>query len=572
MILLWQVVLCMQISSVMNNRLMLKGFRDNTEQKTIFSVSILIGFMFCIFAPLEVYMAGKDGFFFSGIDVLPFSVLLFIVVTTVLTILATVIVHINDRIGRYVVTISFGLAVAFYLQGNYDTTDYGVWDGTSIDWNVFLYSKYLWWIVFVLCILLSLLAVKRIEKDKLSKIMTVSSFCLILVQAVTLMTLLISHNGLKKEPEYVAIEDGEGEFSAGENLIVLILDSYDSMMLTEILGDDEAGYYKGILSDFVFYQDTAGVYSFTNLAVPHIVTGKKYYNDMTYGEYLSNAYHDSELLNYLTDNDWNIGLYTDSAFPKDGIIAGNVQNCKRIDRTVTSHRRLMEYMYRLIGFRYLPQPLKKYCVYDGDIESQIGSNAQGYTLFGSMNKTFKRVYGEAKISGQDKVFKLIHIFGAHPPYYANADESETEIEASELDVCKDNLELVDGFLDKLREIGAYDNSTIIICADHGVMQLRQSPLFLIKARNESHDLIVSDIFFSYDSLQELLIIVADGGDEEDIKDYMVERSSKVREYLKYSHDTLSYDSYCADIEEYRISGPAYIEDNIVSTGKVYIKP
>lgn len=501
----------MRISSVMDKRLMTKGFWNNTEQKAIFAVSLLIGFMFCVFAPLEVYLATKEGFFFSGIDILPFSVLLFVVVTAILIMLFTAIDYIRDQIGRYAVAFFFGLAIALYLQGNYDTTDYGVWDGASIDWDNFLASKYLWGIVFALCLFFSLLAVKRIEKNRLAKIMIAISFCLILVQAVTLTALLISHNGLKKEPEFVAIEDGEGEFSEGENLIVLILDSYDSMMLTEILGDDNKGYYEGILSDFVFYKDTAGAYSFTNLAVPHIITGKKYYNDMTYGEYLSDAYRNSELLNYLADNDWNIGLYTDSTFPKDGIMGGKVQNCKRIDRTVTSHRRLMEYMYRIIGFRYLPQPLKKYCVYNGDIESQIGSNAQGYTLFGSTNKTFKRVYGEASISGQGKVFKLIHIFGAHPPYYANADESETETEASELDVCKDNLELVKGFLDKLREIGAYDNSTIIICADHGVMQLRQSPLFLIKARNESHDLVVSDIPFSYDSLQELLIIAANGG-------------------------------------------------------------
>lgn len=63
-----------------------------------------------------------------------------------------------------------------------------------------------------------------------------------------------------------------------------------------------------------------------------------------------------------------------------------------------------------------------------------------------------------------------------------------------------------------------------------------------------------------------------GGDEKDIQDYMAEQSLGLREYLKYSHDTLNYDSYCADIEEYSISGPAYIEDNIVPTGKAYTKP
>ena len=540
--------------------------------KTILVFSIFTGFTICIFAPFEVYLSGKEGFFFSGRDIIAFSGLLFVSLTVILYLVLLLISKLNNIVGDYSLALCFGLVIAFYLQGNFDFTDYGVWNGSDIDWNCFVISKYIWIVIFVICILASVLAVKKLGIVSFNKTISIISILIILLQTLTIITLLFAKNGLNKEPEYVAVEIGECEFSSEENLIILVLDSYDSMMLTEILNKDEDGYYAGILSDFVFYPDTVGTYSFTNLAVPHMITGNKYYNDMTYGEYLNEAYDSAKILNSLFEKGWDIGLYTDSTFPNNSKMNNRIENCKLIKRTVTSHRRLAGYMYRIIGFRYVPQPFKRYFVYTEDIESEIGGNDQDFILFGTMNNTFKRALKKAEADRSNRVFKLIHIYGAHPPYYANADESETKEATTELEVCKDNLELVDEFLDKLREIGAYDNSTIIICADHGVMQHRQAPLFMIKGRNAKHELSVDDTPFSYDSLEGLFEVIISGADSKEISKYIDERSSDDRVYLQYSHDTLHYDSYCEDIVEYSVCGPAYEEQSLTQTGKVYTKP
>ncbi len=541
--------------------------------KEILCVSILISFTLCIFAPFEVYLAGKEGFFFSGYDIIGFSTLFFAFVTIAFLCIFLILAYFNKPLEKYVRAVCFGVIISLYLQGNYDLTDYGVWDGEDINWSDYIASKYIWLAVFAICIIAVIMIARRMEERKYNRLLKIVSVSLILIQTVTLITLLITNKGLDKKPEYAAIEEGECEFSADENLIVLILDSYDSMMLSEIIDHDENDHYSDILSDFVFYPDTVGAYSFTNLALPQIITGEKYYNDVTYGEYLDRAYDNSDTLKKLSESGWNIGLYTDSTFPQNSDVTEQIENCRLIKKTVTSHRRLAGYVYRIIGFRYLPQPLKKYCIYQEDLESEIGSNTGGYTLFGTTNTEFKRVYESSNVNRKGKEFRLIHIFGAHPPYYVISDETGIKEETTEVEVCRDNLELVDEFLDKLREIGAYDNSTIIICADHGVMQLRQAPLFLIKAREvKSHKMIVDNTPFSYDSLEGLLEKIIDGSDEKGIMEYINDQSDNDRIYLKYKHDSLQYNSYCGDIVEYTVSGPAYIESSLSTTGKVYTKP
>ncbi len=538
----------------------------------VLAISISFNFMICVFAPLEFYLSNKANLFFDGRDMF-FVIPTFFTSTTMMTIFLYFFSKLDYRVFKIILGLVLGIMIALYFQGNYDKTDYGAWDGSAIDWNSFKTEGLLWGTFFVICIVLAIIFASKVDSEKFFYIIRLISICLILIQVVTIIMLLIDKKGLSKESEYVAIEDGECEFSSQENLIVLILDSYDSMMLSEIVDGENGQHYADMLRDFTFYPDTLGMYSYTNLAVPAIITGQNYYNDMTYGEYLKSAYRNSDILDSLRNYDWGIGIYSDASFPNSSDAIRDIENCKKIKRTVTSHRRLAGYMYRFVGFRYLPQPLKKYCqFYPGDMESKIGSNDGGYTLFGTMNKSFEKLIPIATADRTDKVFKLIHLYGAHPPYHINADNMEVEEATTEIDTCKGNLEMVNVFLNKLKDIGAYDNSTIIICADHGVMQLRQSPLFVIKYKKESHDFEISDIPFSYEEFPSILKSVIEGNDNNKTKRIIKDNSSKKRVYLEYSHDTLYYDSYCSDITEYELDGVAYDQTNLRETGEVFRRP
>ncbi len=534
------------------------------------ALSVFAGFMAGIFAPLELYLSNKDSFFFSGEDILVFAMPIFVAGVVLGVVVLQIFSIINISVYKYLTSAVFAVLLFVYLQGNFDRADYGVWDGTDILWENYAVQKVIWWIILLICIIAVLLIAYRVEYSKYKRIIKSISICIVLLQLLTLGMLLSTNGGLKKEPEYLAIEDGENEFSKEENVILLILDSYDGTMLPQILSEDNEGYYWEILRDFTFYPDTAGVYSYTNLAIPHIITGEKYYNDMTYGEYLEEAYSQSKLLNKLDEAGWQIGIYSEALFPQDEELTKKIYNSRKIKRTVSSHVRLAKYLYEFIGFRYLPQPFKKaFVFYPEDMEAQIGDNEGGYTLFDQTNEHFERLMSDSTADSDCKCFKVLHLFGAHPPYHLNANNEYSETETTEEEVCKANLELVNAFLNKLREIEAYENSTIIICADHGVMQSRQNPLFMIKYKADDHDLGIDDTAFSYDSLQDILCSIAEGKNKTYIEAQINSYSDNERIYLNYSHDTLNMHSYCQDIEEFRVDGVAYYDESLKATGKVY---
>ena len=58
------------------------------------------------------------------------------------------------------------------------------------------------------------------------------------------------------------------------------------------------------------------------------------------------------------------------------------------------------------------------------------------------------------------------------------------------------------FINRLKENNVYDNSVIIILADHGEGKdtLRQNPILYIKGINEHHEMYISDIPVAYENL------------------------------------------------------------------------
>ena len=74
--------------------------------------------------------------------------------------------------------------------------------------------------------------------------------------------------------------------------------------------------------------------------------------------------------------------------------------------------------------------------------------------------------------GADQTYKFIHLLGVHLPY-AFAADGNRKFAASEMDVGLNSLRIVDKYLSKLKEIGAFDNSLIFIIGDHGNSQERK---------------------------------------------------------------------------------------------------
>ena len=213
--------------------------KSNSSRKVYIENSIFMLFFFdfllSIFAPLEFYITNKAYFFFSGIELIPFAILLFLAVLIAGAIIIFLLSKTDLKISTPLTCTVTGIVFALYIIGNFMVVDYGAMDGLIPRWERFQKEGILQTAVFVVIPLVSLILSFIIKnKEKVLKAYGGLSVCLLLVLILTLVSILIT-TGLKKDPEYIVTSDHEFELSKDQNVIVFIIDTYDSKIFDDML-------------------------------------------------------------------------------------------------------------------------------------------------------------------------------------------------------------------------------------------------------------------------------------------------------------------------------------------------
>jgi hypothetical protein len=511
-----------------------------------------------IFAPIEFYITNKAYFFFSGKELLPFAFILFFVFLASGGIFVFLLSFVNRKISTPIIGILMGITTALYIIGNFMVVNYGAMDGLIPRWERFKKEGIIQTSTAVaIPIIFLLISVIVKNKEKVLKIFATLALCLTGVLLFTLVSICIT-TGIDKDPEYIITRKGEFDLSKDQNVIVFIIDTYDSVLFDDMFRDDHDKYAE-MLSDFTYYPDTSSMYAATELAIPHIITGISYHNEQTYGDYLKYAFNNSKLLDHLSANKYSTGLFTICRMPQEESSL-RFDNVQYIKRTVSSHRRLEGYMYKFLGFRYMPQPLKKYFwFYPDEMRSNIESSVdESVVLYGDNNYDFDSSLDGINTSNEKKTFRLYHIDGVHPPFSISADFSPSgSVTSIEEEACG-IMYVVDHLLTLLKQNNVYDNSAIVIMADHGYFDERSNPLFMIKGVNESHPLEVSDKPLSYEYLQDVLINLCDGMDAKSaVMSDMSETNGRHYYFYSWNKDMKDY-AYANTITEYII--PSNVRD------------
>lgn len=533
---------------------------------TYLSVALCVAFTLTIFAPFELYLSNKDFFFFEGYDLIGIMSIAAATLVILIVLLLFIVTLIRKKETPVLLGGGMGLLLALYIQGNFLPGDYGALDGIAIEWDKYIVrgivSVAVFCIVIIACIILSL----KMKYESFAKMLRVLSVCLILVELTTLSTLYIQKGGLSKDKKYLSTTDGEFSYSEDENVVVIMLDSFDATVLNQVVTQDESGTYSAMLKDYTFYPDTSGMYKSTILALPYLMNGKEYLNDCTYEDYLEASYKESGLLNKLKEDDWYTGIYNLNRMPASETTL-MADNCREVELSVSSHRRLGEYFVKLVGFRYLPQPLKKYCwFYGDDINTNLMTTVEDVELYSDVNATFMENMTSVSVDNAKKSFHFYELLGAHPPYYMTADGSISSGETDTYETAKGLITMLNNYADGLKANGIYDNTTIIVLADHGT-DVRWNPVFMIKYANTDHEFEISDVPFSYAYLQELYCAVLDGKTEEECKSIIQAHQGEDREFLLYDENKgmNDRDYFTADIYRCVFYGEAWSDSMHLGT-------
>lgn len=547
---------------------MIKQIKERIkETETGIIVAFAMCFLICIYAPMELFFTNKGDFWFDIYMLLPRCLILFIF-TAFGSIVILEFAFRWKRMYYIVVGAYFVVLICTYIQGNFLIRGLPPLDGTDIVWSDYYAQRILSVLIWTAMVCMVLFCFKKMTIEKVQAMLKGISICLLLLLGFTLIMVCVANKGYEQSGIMTATTKNEFQMSEDTNCVILMLDAVDAWTFSNIIEKNSG--YKDNLEDFTYYDNVVGAYPFTEHAVPFILSGMWYENEQSFETYMKDVTRESPFFLELESREYKLGIYDDAIkipVEEAGTRFENmIANCDR----PRSELEFVKVIVKMAGIKYAPFELKRFC-YNLPLrvsDLRVVDTHEGEAVFDWSNlDLYEALLAEPTSYTSEKCFKMIHVEGAHVPYQYDEKLNVIENGTYEQNVLA-SLTLIDAYLNELRRAGVYDNSIIVIMADHGYDEEngrygRQNPVLLVKGLNEKHPLEISKAPISYVDLQDAYVKLLDGKSSREIFEWE-EGDERERRYLFYTYEEEDY------MIEYIQTGQAKKLETMVMTGNEYI--
>jgi hypothetical protein len=435
--------------------------------------SLLLVLNFFLFLPLTIFQGNMEEFSVSlksilGQFFLPGLLFLFLLAG------AGLILSAKARV-RYVSFI-FALAALTWFQGNLLVWKYGLLTGQAIDWRGHAWSGWLDALVWIGFLSLAVAFSKRI-----SKIVVFGSALLLILQSFSGVYTILKKPALWKSPAQlsapVSPPPGVFEFSSRENAIQFLLDGFQSDFFREIFSQDPGKYLKA-LDGFTFFEEATCAFPSTQMSVPSILSGETYKNDVPTYRFIDRINKGRTIGNVLHDRGFDVDLVVGDTYTLR-VRASTVYDIAiPYGYTEKQHvRNNAVQMMDLVLFRASPQPVKRLIYHDQLwlFQRLIASRTENleYRLF-SHRAFLDDFIRKASVAREKPDYKYLHLMTVHPPILVDENcgfrPGLPMTLESRIIQARCALDQFLSLLDKLRSLGIYDSSLIILQGDHGTAE------------------------------------------------------------------------------------------------------
>lgn len=474
-------------------RLINQNFKKNAL--VIIASSLLFSMTVFFFGPLEIIMSTPGEFWFGIGDIFPLAFFSFLICFFIILSVCWLFSSIGLIPLRVIIAIISGIGLATYIQGNWTFVDYGTMDGQAIDWTNYLTEgviNSLLWIVIILIVFV-LFAIKPQSIQYFSYLF----FGIVGIELFTLGTLCITILVSSQAEEFSFSVKEELELSKNkENIIVILADGFDGIDFLPILETEPE--FRECFDGFTFYEDTCGTSLFSQESAINLLTGNQFEVGLSFEKNVEKAYENSMLYDVLKDNNFETYMYITNNSMVSPQILNYIENDINEKTEIGNWRAAFYSVYKMVGFRYVPHVLKKEFWYSStDFYDLKDSNTYSWSNL-KLHDLLKNQGIIAKETDKN-IYQFFWIQGPHEPVvmdrYCNPlDDSIKMSDESYIDgqfeqavgVVRIYTELVN----ELKEKGLYDNTTIVLTADHG-WDMRQNPLLLVKPAGARGEMKVS---------------------------------------------------------------------------------
>ena len=412
---------------------------------------ILFGGHLFLLAPLTIYFANYNEFRIALSEILLYLFAASLVSSTLIFVLIFVL---YKKGYIRLVALVMGLGLYLYIQFYYFLWDYGIFDGSEINWNQNALSGVFELFGIALISVISLYFSRRFISPALILLSVLFiGECLISVGDYGRYSDLVELAAKAENPDL----DSVRELSPERNVIIFLIDTLQSDVFEELVNENPE--LKTELSGFSYFRNSSGSFPYTHLSVQAILTGA-HYQPL------------EELPNYYL----RVGdQYVNRIIEKNGGLVAYLDPSNHLEYLGGSSPARIHEMARLVDvvmFRQAPHFIKPIIfnnhafrlrqVYAG--EKRVYETQRDLEVLSSLSR-------ESYVGTNTLAFKFLHFWGAHFPAVLDGNcelrdepsSSRAAIKAQALCVLKS----VADYLNVLRDLDVYDNSLIILVADHG---------------------------------------------------------------------------------------------------------
>lgn len=427
-----------------------------------------------IFAPLTIYLGNVEEFNAPLTGMLSNYIPPFVVFVLAMALIGFIL---PALILRRLLSVLAALSLLLWLQGNLLVWDYGVLDGKAIDWT---HDAWRGWVDATIWV--ALLAVALVFASRVAKPLFVAAVVMAVVQiaGATISiaqqpgAVLTASNGQSQDN----LSDMVFRFSTSRNVLHIVMDGFQSDIFEEIINEGEPGKrMRDALDGFVFFKENMGAFPYTHMSVPALLTGQTYRNQITRKEFFEQTLDRKTILRSALE----------AGFEVDVAAGSSLSTYKRSGYTnayaISSHEHILPKDYafsdsaRLLDvtlFRLAPHFTKRY-VYNDQLwflQRLFSNKIFAHLEFFSHNAFLQRMRARMTVDRATPVYKMFHLMLSHTPFVAN---EECGYAGGTLQVNRHWVKVQERcsfaeiirLLGKLKSLGIYSETTIILMGDHG---------------------------------------------------------------------------------------------------------
>lgn len=562
-----------------------------------FLISFFTVFTILVVAPLELVAKSARDLSFNLNDVAGPVIIAGLVITLILTVFLSLL---RKRVFNVAVAFVGAIGVASYVQAVFMNGGMPLADGHEVIWSNFTHkmivSGAIWLVIIAAAVIFSLLKARQLRTGLL-----VTATALIIVQAVGVASLwgpsiAASLDAHADQRQVIATREGLYSVSSKKNVVVFVLDTTDTAFVQKLY--DEHPETFAALTGFTWYRNSVGSMIPTRYGVPSLLFGTRPQPGKSFNDFVYDWAQSDQYLKDIQNAGYQTGLYTDQlnySHYRDTAQKYSINYHEPRGRGSDNQLDIfgaLRILYKTAFCRDMPWVFKpRFWYYTEDLNmrmrksvnlDEVDLSAQPYTEDDRKYYEELQHYGlSIDNTGQNGSFRFIHLFGSHPPYTLDRNVEPTD------DPSKQNVEeqtmgafrIVAQYIAELKRLGVYENTSIIITADHGDwyltstdIQKPSAPAIFYKpagqtAEEASRTMQVSDApVWHYDILAQTLKDM--GVDQQTLSNYTtpLDESYEGENRPRYYIETLSNGKRDIFVREFVINGDANDIKNWSLTG------